>query len=195
VKFTNPANGVATGALDNQDTGSTAYPPVAEATNALPYGGFFDNVHVAYVFTFYSAGFGPVLAFHAQAPTTPKTLAGEPTMGSDQVRYWSACTNNGATMVYACAHDARGDYTLVISTAANRPSNATAACGVVWLPAGPTPQTLLILRNMLPAPEFANAIQNAAQGTELQTMGAFYPVGQYYARVSDFEQTGCNASA
>jgi hypothetical protein len=201
VKFTNPANGLATGALDNQVTGSNVYPPVASATNALPRGGFFDNVDVAYVVTFYSAGFGPVLAFHAQAPMTPRTFAGEPKMGTGQVRYWSACTNNGATMVYGCAHDdqvlldADADYTLVISSAANRPTNATPACGVVWLPAGPTPQTVVILRNMLPAPDFANAIQNATQGTELQTMGPYYPVGQYYAHVSDFEQTGCRPSA
>jgi hypothetical protein len=102
-------------------------------------------------------------------------------------------------MVYGCTHDeevpldVQGDYTLVISTAANRPSNTTAACGVIWLPAGPTAQTVVILRNMLPAPEFANAIQNATQGTELQTMGPSYPNGRYYT-VSAFEQTGCNVS-
>src|SRR5207248_765784 len=89
VKFTNTANGVATGALDNEVTGVSLYPSVAGATNALPPGGFFDNVNVAYVATFYSAGFGPVLAFSARAPTTPRTLAGWPTMGTGQVRYWS----------------------------------------------------------------------------------------------------------
>jgi hypothetical protein len=199
VKFTNQANGVATGALDNPDTGGSVYPPVAGATNALPPGGFFDNVNVAYVATFYSAWFGPVLAFSARAPTTPRTLAGEPTMQGGQARYWSVCTNNSATVVYGCAHDdevpldSQGNYRLVVSTAANRPTNATMGCGVIWLPVGPTPQAVVILRNMLPAPEFANAIQNATQGTELQTLGSYYPVGRYYS-VSAFEQTGCNAS-
>jgi hypothetical protein len=199
VKFTNTANGIATGALDNQLTGTSLYPPVAGATNALPPGGFFDNVNVSYVATFYSAGYGPVLTFTARAPTTPRTLAAQPTMGSGQVRYFSLCTNNGATVVYGCAHDdevpldAQGNYTLVISTAANRPRNATMGCGVVWLPTGPTPQAVVILRNMLPAPDFTNAIQNSKQGTELQTMGPYYPVGRYYT-VSAFEATGCNQS-
>jgi hypothetical protein len=196
VRFTNTANGVATGGLDNEVTGTSLYPPIAGATNALPPGGFFDNVNVAYVATFYSGGFGPVVAFTAQAPTTPRTLAGQHRMGSGQVRYWSVCTNNGATLVYGCAHDDevplhRRQYRIVISTAANRPSNATASCGVTWLPAGPTPQTVVILRNMLPDPGFSGAIQNARQGTEQQTMGAYYPVGRYYPTVSAFEQTGC----
>ena len=199
VRFTNTANGVATGALDNQLTGGSVYPPVAEGTNSLPAGGFFDNVNVAYVATFYSAGYGPVLAFSARAPTAPHTLAGQQTMGTGQVRYWSMCTNNSATVVYGCVHDDevplddQGDYRVVISTAANRPANATRDCGVVWLPAGPTAQTVAILRNMLPAPEFANAIQNATQGTELQTMGPYYPSGRYFT-VGAFEQTGCNVS-
>jgi hypothetical protein len=198
VKFTNTANGVATGALDNQVTGTSVYPSVATATNTLPPGGFFDNVNVAYVTTFYAAGFGPVAAFHARAPTTPRTLAGWPTMGTGQLRYWSLCTNSGATLVYGCAHDdevpldAQGGYTLVISTAPNRPKNATTGCGVVWLPVGPAPQAVVILRNMLPAPDFANAIQNATQGTERQTMGPYYPAGRYYPTVSAFEETGCN---
>ena len=100
--------------------------------------------------------------------------------------------------MYGCAHDdqvpldAAGDYTLVISTAANRPANATMGCGAIWLPVGPAPQAVVILRNMLPAPDFANAIQNATQGSELQTMGPYYPVGRYFAHVSEFEGTGCN---
>src|SRR5205807_112488 len=105
--------------------------------------------------TFYSAGFGPVLAFTARAPTTPHTVGGQRTMGRGQLRYWSVCTNNGATLVYGCAHDDQvplglhRTYRLVISSAANRPSNATVGCGVTWLPTGPTPQTVVILRNML----------------------------------------------
>jgi hypothetical protein len=198
VKFTNTANGVATGGLDNEVTGVSLYPPVAGATNHLPPGGFFDNVNVAYVATFYSAGFGPVLAFSARAPTAPRTLAGGRKMGSGQVRYWSVCTNNGASVVYGCAHDdevplaSHRSYRFVISTAANRPRNANAGCGVTWLPTGPTPQAVVILRNMLPAAGFANAIQNATQGTEVQTLGPYYPLARYYPSVSAFEATGCH---
>jgi hypothetical protein len=103
-------------------------------------------------------------------------------------------------MFYDCVRDdhvpldSQGDYTIVVSTAANRPANATAACGVAWLPAGPLPQTVLILRNMLPAPGFSAAVQHAAPGTERATMGPYYPVGRYYASVADFERRGCPAS-
>ncbi len=45
---------------------------------------------------------------------------------------------------------------------------------------------------MLPAANFAQAIQNAKQGTEEQTMGSYYPRGTYYHRISDFEKLGCH---
>jgi hypothetical protein len=66
---------------------------------------------------------------------------------------------------------------------------------VAWLPAGPTPHSIVILRNMLPAPDFANAIQRAKQGSERQTLGPYYPTGAYYQQVSDFERLGCHPPA
>jgi hypothetical protein len=201
VRYTGAANGVATGALDNDLTGNTLYPPASGATNMAPSGGFFENVNNAYMTSYYSAGFGAVVAYRGRAPLTPATLDGEPTMGSGQLRYWSFCTNNALTMYYDCVNDdavavdANSVYTVAISTAANRPANATTACGVTWLPAGPTPQSIVILRNMLPAPDFPNAIQRAKQGTERQTLGPYYPSGTYYQQVSDFERLGCHPPA
>lgn len=198
VRYTNPVSGAATGGLDNQVTGNTLYPPAENAGNTLPSGGFFENVNIAYVTSYYSAGFGPVLAFRAKAPRTPHTYGGQRRMGRGQLRYWSICTNNALTMYYACVRDDQvrldrhGYYTLVISTAANRPHNATAACGYTWLPTGPSPQAILILRNMLPSPRFIHAIQSASPGHERQVLGAYYPVGRYFAQVSDFERLGCH---
>ncbi len=197
VRYTNPASGAVTGALDNELTGASLYPFLYSLTNALPSGGFFENVDNAYVTSFYSAGFGPVLTFRAKAPTTPRTYDGEPRMQTGQLRFWSFCTANAATMYYACVRDDQvpldrsGDYTVVISTRANRPSNATAACGYTWLPAGPAPQAVLILRNMLPAPSFKQAIQRATPGTERQVMGPYYPQGTYYSSVAAFKKQGC----
>lgn len=198
VRYTNPASGVVTGALDNELTGTNLYPFLYTLTNTLPSGGFFENIDNAYVTSFDSAGFGPVLAFRAKAPTTPQTYDGEARMGRGQLRFWSFCTANAATMYYACVRDdqvprdRRGYYTVVISTAANRPSNARAACGYTWLPAGPAPQTVLILRNMLPAPGFKHAIQDVTAGVnERQVMGPYYPQGRYYSSVAEFEQRGC----
>lgn len=197
VRYTNPISGVVTSVLDNELTGGSLYPPLVRLTDTLPSGGFFENIHVAYVTSSYTPGFGPVVAFRAKAPATPRTFDGETLMGTGQLRYWSLCTNNALTMFYDCVRDdqvpldAHGYYTIVVSTAANRPANATAACGVAWLPAGPLPQTVLILRNMLPAPDFSNAVQRARPGTERATMGDYYPVGRYYATVADFERSGC----
>jgi hypothetical protein len=83
-------------------------------------------------------------------------------------------------------------FTLAISTAAARPANATARCGVAWLPAGPPGQTVVILRNMLASPGFKQAIQNVQPGHEKSTMGAYYPTGHYYKTTAAFERLGCH---
>jgi hypothetical protein len=200
TKYTNAPNGVATGALNNPTT-APAYPPAQQGTNQFPTGGFYENINNAYVFSFYSASYGDVLLLRAKAATTPRTFDGEPVMQSGQLRYYSFCTNTAASNYLSCRNDdaipldSQGNYSVVISTAANRPSNATDACGFAWLPAGPTPQSVLILRNMLPAANFAQAVQNAKQGTEQQTMGTYYPRGTYFVRGGDFEKLGCHPPA
>src|SRR3712207_7096113 len=59
------------------------------------------------------------------------------------------------------------DYTIVVSQAADRPLNATVGCGIAWLDwgdrgdgAGRPDYGLLIMRNMLPADSFGQAIQD-----------------------------------
>ena len=44
---------------------------------------------------------------------------------------------------------ADGTFTAVVSTAANRPKNATSACGIAWLPLGTGTAAVLIERDML----------------------------------------------
>jgi len=164
-----------------------------------PEGGFGDNPDNKYVFTFFSQDFGQVLLLRAKAPSFPHTDAGEPVMGSGQVRYWSFCTNSQATNFYACRQDEQvqtdqaGNFAVVVSTAAARPRNATGACGFTWLPSGPLNTSVLILRNMLPDPTFREAIQNTQPGTEAKVMGPYYPDGKYYATTADFERLGCPA--
>jgi len=85
-----------------------------------------------------------------------------------------------------------GGYTIVVSTAEQRPANARPECGVTWLPWGPQTQGLLIYRHMLADPSFAQAIQNVPQpGAELDTMGDYYPSGEYLAGPGDFGTTAC----
>jgi hypothetical protein len=136
-----------------------------------------------------------VLVFHGKAPTTPSTfLPSDTTMGTGQLRYWSMCSNMSTTQYLACvkdddvALDSSGYYTIAVSTAATRPSTATARCGIEWLPKGLLPSAPIILRNMLPSPTFTQAVQNVpAQGQEQATMGPYYPQGRYFAHASSFD--------
>jgi hypothetical protein len=89
--------------------------------------------------------------------------------------------------------DKDGYFTVVVSTAADRPANATAACGISWLPWGIDPKGIVYMRNMLPSARFTRAVQNASYGTERQTLGDFYPVGRYFPTPHAFEQqVGCH---
>ena len=185
---------------DNQILGALT-PPLAAVAGQLP-AGFGENADNKYVYSLVSHDYGNVVAFRAKLPTTPKTYAGENTMGGGQLRFWSMCTGNLATQAYDCRVDkdmpldADGMYTVAVSTAADRPANATEACGIAWLPWGPLVQAGVIMRNMLPDPGFPNPVQAATPGTEQQTLGAYYPVGTYYASAQEFEQkVGCHAPA
>ena len=82
-----------------------------------------------------------MLTIQARLPTTPQTYAGQRRMGSGQLRFWSLCS--GESRVTLRTHDCVSDrelpidsgrrYTVVVSEAADRPSNATESCGVSWV--------------------------------------------------------------
>jgi hypothetical protein len=163
----------------------------------FPYGGWGDTPDQRYISTLIDQAHGQVVAFRAKAPTFPRTRNGEPTMGSGQVRFWSFCSYGPHTGWYDCVQDdevpvdEQGHFTIAISTAAARPRNAVDSCGVAWVPAGPSTQTTLILRNLLPDPSFAEAIHNAQPGTEAEVMRDHYPRGTYHRTTADFERRGC----
>jgi hypothetical protein len=183
--------------LDNE-TGEAFYPGAEDRCGNGP--GFFSNRDIAYVFAPTSRGFGELLVLRGRAPTFADTRPGPAVMPTgQQLRYWSFCQYEPATQrVIDCRSDDRvtvgadGRYTIVVSTAANRPASARPECGVTWLPWGPQTQGLLIYRHMLPDPSFAEAIQNVqAPGAELQTMGDYYPSGEYLRGPQDFKAKGC----
>jgi hypothetical protein len=162
--------------------------------------GFLSNRDIAYVFAPTSRWFGELLVLRGHAPTFADTRPGPAVMPSgQQLRYWSFCQYEPATQrVIDCRSDDRvsvgpdGDYTIVVSTAENRPASARPECGVTWLAWGPQTQGLLIYRHMLPDPSFAQAIQNVPEpGAELDTMGEYYPRGEYLAGPGDFSARGC----
>ena len=159
-------------------------------------GGFGDNHAQAYIHTRFDQRQGEVLVLRGKAPTFVPTWDDVPVMGTGQLRFWTMCTYSETTNGYDCRRDentpidADGYYTYVISTAASRPSNAVERCGVAWLPAGPATVARVILRNLLPAPDFAEAIGNIEHGREVEMMGEYYPHGTYMS-ADDFERSGC----
>jgi hypothetical protein len=186
--------------LLNNETGGSVRGDAQRFENDGP--GFFSNRDISYVFTGTSRGFGEVLIVRGRAPTFANTRRGARVMPSGkQLRYWSFCQYEPATQrVIDCKSDDRvavdrpGNYTLVVSTAANRPSNARTRCGVTWLPWGPQTQGLLIYRHMLADRGFEHAIQRVPEpGKERRVMAGYYPAGKYVAAKESFEARGCPA--
>ena len=185
--------------LPDKLSGGALAKSVQPVTKLFP-AGLGENFDNKYVYTSLTPEYGRVVAFRAQMPTTPKTYEGGGTMGSGQLRFWSMCTGNQATQVYGCAVDEQAalrrgrEYTVVISTAADRPANATTECGYTWLPWGPLPKPDVIMRNMLPAADFHQAVQDtdADEGNEREVLGPYYPVGRYYPTRNSFEELGCD---
>lgn len=155
-------------------------------------GGFMSNRDNAYIAAAINNSAGELLVFGAQAPTTPHTYQGAPVMAAAQLRYLSICTVDFPTQRYwDCLYDeqlqrdGQDRYLVVISHADERPANARPECGVTWLNWGPLSAAAVILRNMLPAPGFLQAVQQIeALDTEREVMQAYYPYGTYTDRAA-----------
>lgn len=170
--------------------------PLGTIGAAMP-GTSIGNLSTGYLLSVYSQSHGRVLLLTGRAPTFPATHRGEPRMVGGQVRYWSMCSYTDATQYVGCVYDeqvpldAHGNFRIVVSPAADRPTNARPACGLTWLPA--TPRASLILRNILAAPTFKHAIKSITRrGDEEPVMAAYYPRG-HYVTAADIEALGCPA--
>lgn len=150
--------------------------------------GFFPNRDNKYLAALTAWQPGRVAVVQAKAPTVPADM-----------RYWSFCSNEYRMPypVEACLYDAQittdtgARYTFVISTTEDRPKNAMREAGVNWLPWGDVGEVnILLLRNMLPAPGFAHAIQHVTPGKKGDdVMGEYYPQAKYCTTES-FERLG-----
>jgi hypothetical protein len=162
-------------------------------------GGFLSNKDNAYTTTAFSRNHGNLFVMRALAPSY-RTEPGV-AFGSENVRYWSICQNEFVTQRYvACAYDAQvpldaqGYYTVAVSDAGLRPSNATADHSIAWLPWGAYPDGLLIYRQLLASPNFAPAIRNVPQGASpAQVMGDYFPQATYCTQ-QVFESAGPKAA-
>jgi hypothetical protein len=155
-----------------------------------------DNAY-AYALTDFRRG--EVLVLRGRAPLSPRTFDGALMMTEGQVRYWSLCTyRHPSDRSAACVGDeqiitdAGRNYTVAISTAADRPSNARSECGVTWLDALTEGEGAVLLRHLAPSPSFVNSPVDVAEaGPAGPKLGPYEPVGRYMSRES-FEESGCS---
>jgi hypothetical protein len=169
-------------------------------------GGFYSNRDSAYIYAHLSRLFGPVVAIRGRLPRFPRTFAEPERMPGGKLRFWSLCSGESRVTVRTpdCLADRQllrrsgRNYTVAVSTKADRPDNARARCGVAWLDwgergdgAGDPNYGLLIMRNMLVSPGFERAIQRVPRPTaEPEVMGRFFPRSRYET-VAEFEARGC----
>ena len=181
---------------------------------------FFPNDANAYASMLFTPTPGNVVVIKMLAPTSPWNVEGGTTpvpwpTNDYQLRYWSVCNNVYAApypvvanpkpkkgTTYGCVadnaavRDDEGYVTIAISPPKSRPSNATAANGVNWLPTSvskPKDMEMVALRNMLASQGFTNAIQNVPSGSDAAATAAV--MGDYYPEVAvcttlEFERGG-----
>ena len=175
-------------------------------------GGFQSNPDTRYMTTAISLKFGSVVTVSGKLPTFPLTLPARVrwTPSAYQVRYWSLCTGSSPVtgLGYDCVFDQQVPlardrrYTLVISRAADRPHNATPACGYRWLsfekgenypsPSARNYEDFVYMRFMAPSPSFRQAPQNVTTpGSEGRVMGPYFPSSRYTTKTV-FQKLGCH---
>jgi len=155
-----------------------------------------DNAYLASIAAYQP---GKVIVVRGKAPTTPDTLAGQSPATPAQLRYWSFCINeyripypvSFCAVDHEAPLDGSGYYTIVVSTPAERPSNATMLDNVTWVEWGSTSTNLLMaFRHMLPDPGFAETVSNVALGQlASEVMGVYTPVA-VTCNVATFEAGG-----
>jgi len=192
-KFVNLASGAALQLLGEPNPGGIDLDTLGGS------GGLLSNRDNAYVSTPINRAHGQIVVTRLRAPTFADTRAPAAIMPGGQLRYWSMCENDPPTQrMVACLNDDRsvvgrdGFVTYVVSLTSKRPSGATAACGVNWLPWGPDQRGILIFRHMLPHVGFRQSIQRAEVDREAASMGTYFPVSRYYADAAAYERAvGC----
>jgi hypothetical protein len=187
----------------------TPYAALRDKLDTTRRNGFYGTLDNTYMSAYIDQRFGPVLVLHAKAPTTPHTFGNDQTMQAAQLRYWSVCKNRSLadTAVDSCVYDEQvpldrdGSYTIVVSTAAQRPANARAECGVAWLDWGGAGDGIgnpdggfLIYRHMMPSAEFYrhSLFGTTRPGDEAAVLGEYFPQSTYMDRAA-FERRGCAA--
>jgi len=168
--------------------------------------GFYGTLDNFYMTTYVDNRYGDAMVIQGKAPRTPRTLKGNTTMNANvDLRYWSFCKARSIAdgAADSCLFDeqvpqtADSRYTIVVSTPETRPANATAKCGVAWMPWGvgdgmDNPHGgYIIHRHMKPSNGFTQSLWSTkVPGDEKTVLGDYYPAVNYQAKTA-FEARGC----
>lgn len=177
---------------------------------------WYANLDNQYVSAFLDNTIKPVVVIRGKLPEIPATLNGVDTYDEStaDLRYWSICQNEYYSQkVEACLYDEQvtiqpdGQYLIVTSKAADKPSNVSSECGIDYLPwseAGDgfsivdgmqdnVQDALVLVRNMLPVNGFDQTAQaTQTPGDEETVMGEYLPTAEYFTK-EEFEALGCDA--
>ena len=176
--------------------------------------GVFANVGSAYMYSFLNRQYGEVAVLRGKIPEIPRTLDGTDRVFMEkELRYWSICPYeyySGATT--DCLFDEEipingdGFYTIVYSRVEDRPENAASECGVGFIPWSEEGDGLgivegrennsddgyFLVRNMVPADDFDQAIHNTeVPGDEAEVLGEYLPKARHFT-IAEFEALGCD---
>jgi len=144
---------------------------------------------------------GQTVVIRATMPTFPDTEAGQEPWSPAQARYWSLCEYVNLTLVASdCIPDSQAVLsgsdvgTFVVSTPADRPTNATAADGVNWMPWASSSVAVLVYRQIQTPPEqsFSQSISASTGAPDLESaMGQYFPQ-IVYCSTQVFEASGAD---
>jgi hypothetical protein len=190
----------------------TFFPLIPSDGMAVEKGGFWSNPVTRYGFTYLSQAYGKVYVVHGKMPSTPRTWDGDPAPMNQEVdmRYWSLCTSTAPPIgnTVDCVTDEnvrpivdkQGNYSVVVSRATERPSNATEKCGVTWMeygtgdgiPGGSKDFGAVINRHTLVNPKFQNSWFNVKKvHGESEALGPYLPHVINLHDKARFEALGC----
>jgi len=190
----------------------TFFPAIPSDWLAVEKGGFWSNPVTRYGFAYLSQAYGKVYVVHGRMPSTPSTWDGDPApMRQDvDMRYWSLCTSTAPPIgnTVDCVTDEnvrpiidkQGNFSVVVSRAIDRPSNATEKCGVTWLefgtgdgiPGGSKDFGALLNRHTLVNPRFQNSWFNVKKvHGEAEALGPYLPHVINLHDQARFEALGC----
>jgi hypothetical protein len=154
------------------------------------------NADVQYLSTYYSSRFGELLVIRGKYLSAPDTRAGESPAFPHQVRLYNMCTYNfwngsanQCLLDNQLKMDKRGFYTLVVSSAVDRPDNLEES-SATWLDWGPYLDGQISFRYVYRENPFVKAIAAGVRGEPIASEFMDYVPNAVHCDRETFERGG-----